>query len=55
MGSDSEAIKARGIIVSVKSSYLVKNIETKQLKLPKRDSVAIVWVSKPALFASSGL
>ena len=31
MGSDSEAIKARGIIVSVKSSYLVKNIETKQL------------------------
>ena len=28
---DSEAIRARGIIVLVKSNYLVKNIETKQL------------------------
>ena len=28
---DSEAKRARGIIVLVKSNYLVKNIETKQL------------------------
>ena len=33
MGSDSEAMRARGIIVSVKSNYLVKNIETKQLMI----------------------
>ena len=32
---DSEAMKARGIIVLVKSNQLVKNIETKQLKLVK--------------------
>ena len=30
-------------------------LETKQLKLAKRDSAAIVLVSKPALFATSGL
>ena len=29
---DSEAMRARGIIVLVKSNWLVKNIETKQLK-----------------------
>ena len=29
---DSEALRARGIIVFVKSNQLVKNIETKQLK-----------------------
>ena len=28
---DSEALRARGIIVIVKSTELVKNIETKQL------------------------
>ena len=28
----SEAMRARGIIVLVKSNYLVKKIETKQLK-----------------------
>ena len=28
---DSEALRARGIIVLVKSNQLVKNIETKQL------------------------
>ena len=28
---DSEALRARGIIVLVKSNYLVKNVETKQL------------------------
>ena len=28
---DSEAMRARGIIVLVKSNYLVKNIETKKL------------------------
>ena len=32
---DSEAMRARGIIVLVKSNYLVKNVETKQLKLVK--------------------
>ena len=30
---DSEAMKARGIIVLVKSNQLVKNIETKKLQL----------------------
>ena len=30
--ADSEAMRARGIIVLVKSNWLVKNIETKQLK-----------------------
>ena len=29
---DSKAMRARGIIVLVKSNWLVKNIETKQLK-----------------------
>jgi len=28
---DSEAMRERGIVVLVKSNYLVKNIETKQL------------------------
>ena len=28
---DSEAIRARGIIVLVKSNYLVKNIENKEI------------------------
>ena len=46
---DSEAIRARGIIVLVKS-YLVENIETKQLKLAKRDSAAIVLVFKAGAF-----
>ena len=55
MGSDSEAMRARGIIVLVKPNKSVKNIETKQLKLAKRDSAAIVWFSKLALFATSGL
>ena len=32
---DSEAMRVRGIIVLVKSNQLVKNIETKQLKLVK--------------------
>ena len=32
---DSEAMKARGIIVLVKSNMLVKSIETKQLYLAK--------------------
>ena len=52
---DSEAMRATGIIVLVKSSQLVKNIETKQLKLAKRDSAAIVLFSKLPLFATSGL
>ena len=47
---DSEAMRARGIIVSVKSNQLVKNIGTKQLKLVKRDSAAIVLVFKASAF-----
>ena len=55
MGSESRAIdlesmRARGIAVLVKSNYLVKNIETKQLKLAKRDSFAIVLVFKASAF-----
>ena len=49
------AMRARGIIVLIKSNKLVKNIETKQLQLAKRDSAAFFWFSKPALFATSGL
>ena len=37
------------------TTCMVKNIETKQLKLAKRDSAAIVLVSKPAFFATSRL
>ena len=37
MGYDSEAMRARGIIVLVKSNKLVKNIETKHLSLVKVD------------------
>ena len=47
---DSEAMRARGIIVLVKSNQLVKNIETKQLQLAKRDSAAIVLVFKAGAF-----
>ena len=53
MGSESigsEAMRARGIIVLVKSNQLVKKIETKQLKLAKRDSAAIVLVFKAGAF-----
>ena len=38
------AMRARGIIVLVKSNKLVKNIKTKQLQLAKRDSAAILLV-----------
>ena len=47
---DPEAVRARGIIVLVKSNYLVKNIETKQLYLAKRDSAAIGLVFKAGAF-----
>ena len=47
---DSEAIRARGIIVLVQSNYLVKNNDTKQLKLAKRDSTTIVLVFKAGAF-----
>ena len=47
---DAEAIRARGIIVLVKSNYLVKNNDTKQLKLAKRDSTTIVLVFKAGAF-----
>ena len=40
----------RNNIVLVKSNYLVKNIETKQLHLAKHDSDAIVLVSKAGAF-----
>ena len=50
MGIHSEAMRAKWIIVLVKSNYLVKNIETKQLKLAKRDSAAIVLVFKAGAF-----
>ena len=43
-------MKARGKIVLVKSNMLVKSIETKQLYLAKRDSVAIVLVFKAGSF-----
>ena len=47
---DSEALRARGIIVLVKSNQLVKNIECKQLLLAKRDSATIVLVFKAGAF-----
>ena len=49
---DLEAMRARGIIVSVKSNYL-KNIETKT----KRNAIQppLFWFPKPAHFATSGL
>ena len=43
-------MRARGIIVLVESNWLVKNIETEQLKLEKRDSAAIVLVFKAGAF-----
>ena len=59
MGSESiaheaEAMKARGIIVLVKSNWLVENIQTKQLKLVKARLLSFFAVKKPALFATSG-
>ena len=47
---DSAAMRARGIIVLVKSNYLVKNIEAKQLKLAKRYLAPIVLVFKAGAF-----
>ena len=44
------AIDSEAMSVLVKSNYLVKNIETKQLNLPKRDSAAIVLVFKADAF-----
>ena len=49
---DLEAMRARGIIVLVKSNYLVKNIETKQLKARLQSFFA---AKNPALFAASRL
>ena len=51
---DSEAMRARGIIVLVKSYYLVKTIETKQRK-QNTIQPPLFWFSKPALFATRGL
>ena len=47
---DSEAMRARGIIVLVKYNQLVINVETKQLKLAKRDSAAIILLFKAGAF-----
>ena len=47
---DSEAMRARKIIVLVKSNQFVKNIETKQLQLAKRDSATIVLIIKAGAF-----
>ena len=47
---DSEPIRARGIIVLVKTSWLAKNDATKQLFLAKRNSAAIVLVFKAGPF-----
>ena len=47
---DSEATRAREIIILVKSNQLVKNIETKQLYLARRNSTAIVLVIKAGAF-----
>ena len=52
---DSEAMRAKGITVLVKSNKLVKNIETKQFQLAKRDSAAIALVFKAGAFFTSGL
>ena len=52
---DSDAVRARGIIVLVKSNFLLKNIETIQLQLAKRDSGPLFWFAKRALFVTSGL
>ena len=38
------------MIALVKSNQLVKNVETKQLSLTKRDSAVIVWVFKAGAF-----
>ena len=42
---DSEAMRAKGIIVLVKSNYVVKNIETKQLLLVKTIQPPLFWFS----------
>ena len=47
---DSEAMRERGIIVLVKSNLLIENIDTKQLKLAKRDAAATVLVFKAGAF-----
>ena len=50
---DSEAMRARGIIVLVKSNQLVKNIVKKNISQLKQD---FNFAAKnPALFATSGL
>ena len=48
---DSEAMRARGIIVVVKCNWLIKNIETKQPLVTKRDSAAFVLVFKARRFS----
>ena len=48
-------MRGRGIIVLVKSNLLVKNVETKQIKLAQRVQPTLFWFSKPALFATGGL
>ena len=52
---DSEAMRARGIIVLVKSNWLVKNIENKKFLLVKARLSSFFAAKKTALFATSGL
>ena len=52
---DSEAMRARGITVLVKTKQLVKNIDTKQLLPVKFRLKPFFAAKKPALFATSGL
>ena len=47
---DSETMRARGKLDLLKSILLVTNIETKQLKLAKRDTGTIVLVFKVSTF-----
>ena len=44
-------MRARGIIVLVKSNQLVNNIETNQLLVAKHDAAAIVLVFKVGIFS----
>ena len=53
---DSDAMRARGLIVLVKSNQLVKkNIEAKQIKPVKARLQSFFAAKKPVLFATSGL
>ena len=48
--TDSEVMRARGIIVLVKSNKLVKNIKSKQLKLVKASLKSFFCCQKASAF-----